>query len=301
MRDDLSKDKADVDSILDSPSLHHYYVESHTPSPVAAVVHSKAEMLHMQCQEVIKNLDRCITELSAKIEQRREGIIEDLEGLEGWLIEAYSHVLLEPNRLLYPPGLVDEGQLKAPSEGSSVLGEEGEWQGRGSDVSGEFEEGQSAGGEGDEEVGCGLGENGGIPEELLGGDGPDDEGSVAEEEMEYSVLFSMAESPGEEEQEEEEPEGEKEKGLSNEIVNGKGEVGEDGVNDERVNIVKVNSQEDGDDLPSQTATTETGTGEEGQSTSEETAETGELVIWGFLLLPFFSSSVCAISLQLHIP
>ena len=278
MSDDLSKDKTDVDRILDSPSLHRY-LDSHTPSPAAAVVHSRAEMLHMRCQGVVKDLDSCIAELSAKIEQRREGIITDLDGLEGWLQEAYSLVLLEPNRLLYPPGLVDEGQLKAPSEGSSVMGEEGEWQGRGSDVSGEFEESQSAGGGGEEEGGAegGLGENGGVSEELLRGSGSDDEEGVAEEDMEYSVLFTMSADP-EEEGQEEEPEGEEEqKGLNDEIVNGKEEMGESGVNDggEEINIVKA---EDSDDSPSQTATMETGTSEEGKSTSEETAETGELVI-----------------------
>lgn len=285
MRDNLSRDESDLDRILDSPSLLHY-LESHTPSPAAAVVHSRAEMLHMHCQGVAESLDSCIAELSGKIERRREGIIKDLEGLEDWLGEAYSLVLLEPNRLLYPASLVDEGQLKPPSEGSSVLGEEGEWQRRGSDVSGAFEDVQGVGGDDEEEKeGCGLGENGGVSleghgtgdeggvaEELLKGSGTENDGDEAEEDVEYSVLFKMSASP-EEEEKREEREGEEQEGLNDEIVNGKDEVGEDGVNsggEERVNVAKVNSSDDSDS-PTQTATS---TSEEGKtSTSEETGKT----------------------------
>lgn len=217
LRDNLTRDEGDVNKILDSPVLHHY-LESHTPSPVAAVVHSKAEMVHMRCQGVAERLDDLIRELSGKIDQRREGIIKDLDGLEEWLGGAYSLVLLEPNRMLYQANLVDEGQLKPPSEGSS---EEGEWQSP--DVSGGSEEALGGRGmAGGEEEGCGT-------------------GGVAVEDREYSVQFSISE---EREVEEE--------GLKDQLVNV-----EDGSSEERVNGVEEQG-EGSDGSPSQTTTANSG-------------------------------------------
>ena len=249
MRDDLSRHEREVRKILESPALQQY-VESHTPSPAATVIHSKAEILHFQCQNLSESLDDCIAELAEKVERRREGIIMDLEGLEDWVGVAYSMVLLEPNRLMYPPNIVDEGNLRVQSEGSSVVGEGEEWQGRdqGSREGGVVDDDAERGVAGSEEVGVAREEEGGVA------DGDHVGGAEGEEDTEFTVQFSLSQGEGEEE-EEEEGEMAKEEGAETkeQVKNGSGEVGEERVNDQEEDL-----------SPSQTSATIT--------TSDETCE-----------------------------
>lgn len=133
LREALSAAEVDVTRLLDNPLLHQL-MDMQMPSLAVAVVHSKVEILHVKCQDISAELDQMTSDLRGKMAQQRAGILADLEGIEEWLGDAYSAVLLEPNRLLYPPNLVDEGSLKPRSEDSSVLGEEEEEWSRGSGV-----------------------------------------------------------------------------------------------------------------------------------------------------------------------
>lgn len=226
--DELSK-------LLDSPRLQALF-DIHAPSPAAAVVHSKAQLLQIRCQGLAEQLDGLISDLQEKIEQQKEQIISDLESIEDWMARAYALVLLEPNRYLYPENIVDEGSLRVRSEDSSLLDEE-EWQGHGSDVSQ---------GEGEAPRECGDGEEeaveGGVPDGQEGG-ASDGNGF---EEKEYDVRFSMSLSPENIDQEE-----------GDEGVNENGGGGVNGIESD----------------PSQTGTMTSG--EEGSSEATQSGDTGE--------------------------
>ncbi len=221
-RDGVEGVGRDLNLILDSPLLQRL-TDTHLPSPAATVVHSKAEVLHMRTQSMAGELDKLVSELQDRMDRQREGIIADLEELEAWLSHTYSVVLLEPNRYLYPAGLVDEDGLGPDrSEESSTFDEGEAWQQRrasdasagsadvsGGSVEGEGEAPTEGGDDDDGGGGGGGGEEGGVVNEGEVGVVSEGKGGVVgrEEEKEFSVEFSMSAEGGEGVENEEEGEG----------------------------------------------------------------------------------------------
>ena len=245
MKGGVSAVDADLTKLLDDPRLQAEF-DIHSPSPAVTVVHSKAQLLQMRAQELSNRLDSLTSDLQQRMDEQREGMIEELEGVEDWMRVAYSVVLLEPNRLLYPSGVIDVMSLRARSVDSSSVVSEEEWlgsSGRGSDVSGHGSDvgmGEEVSSRGEAEE---AGEEGGVEER---------EWSEAQE---YDVEFKMSLDPEE---------------VDEEAGGGGGE----GVNDDPAAVVE-NGEEgvigSGSD-PSVTGTVTSGEGSSEVTQSEDTSE-----------------------------